>query len=218
MTRVTKLAPTSPCRCGRLVARVAGVDPDLCPHTPTEALAVSLTGEASSPLAASVRALEQALDCLTRPCTTCTCPRVLVGGLDPDPDCPGLGRDGDGCRSDGRIRAWALLESVGLSYGPQSLRTEQLTVAHALAHARATMATPADRAALAAAAATVVVTASRPRTSVSIVELREQGLTFAQIAAALGYESASNAHTVYQRALARSGTGRDEEQVRGCTA
>jgi hypothetical protein len=218
MARVTQLAPTNPCVCGRLVARVAGVDPDLCPHTPTEALAASLSGATSTSLGVSVRALEQALDCLTRPCTACTCPRVLVGGLDPDPDCPGLARDGDGCRSDGRIRAWALLEAVGLPYGPQSLRTEQLTVAHALAHARATMATPADRAALAAAAAMVVVTAARPAPAGSIVELREQGLTFAQIAAALGYASASNAHSAYRRALARAGTGQGAEQVRGCTA
>jgi hypothetical protein len=216
MTRVTHLAPTSPCVCGRLVARVAGVDPHLCPHTPTEALAVTTTDDSSSPLAASVRALEQALDCLTRPCTTCTCPRVLVGDLDPDPDCPGLARDGDGCRSDGRIRAWAVLESVGLHYGPQSLRTEQLTVAHALAHARATMATPADRAALAAAAATVVVTAARPAQTGSVVELREQGMTFAQIATALGYATSAGAHSAYRRAVSRAqGT---EEQVRGCTA
>lgn len=216
MPRVTQLAPTGPCVCGRTVARVAGVDPTLCPHDPTPALAVTTDGATASPLAGTVRALEQAMDWLTRPYTACTCPRVLVGDLDPDPDCPGLARDGVGCRSDSRIRAWTLLESVGLRYGPQSLRTEQLTVAHALAHARATMTTPQDRDALAAAAATVVVVAARPRPVGSVVELREQGLTFAQIAAALGYATTSSAHSAYQRAVAR--TARASEQGGRCTA
>jgi AraC-like DNA-binding protein len=204
MPRVTNLAPITACVCGRDVARVAGVDPALCPHTPTSALAVSTTGATASPLAASVRALEQALDWLTRPSTACACARGLIGDLDPDPDCPGLTEAGDGCRADGRIRAWAALESVGLTYGPQSLRTEQLTVAHALAHARHTMTTPSDRAALAERAATVIIAAARPRPAGSILDLRDQGLTFAQIAAALGYRSASNAHTAYRRALART--------------
>lgn len=161
--RTRDLSPITTCSCGAPVARTARVDPDVCPHSPEPALAVSLTGRTSSDLAASIRALEVAAAHLTRPATSCTCPRVLVGDLDPDPDCPGLARGADGCRADGRIRAWSALQHAGLVYSSHSLRLEREVLVAALEHARAYLAHGHTRAALVAAAGVdQVIVAARP--------------------------------------------------------
>lgn len=146
------------CSCGATVARSSRSRLVVCTHVDDEAALILSSHLPPAALVAAVRALEAAVSWLSRPATSCSCPKALVGDLDPDPDCPGLAA-GDGCRADSRIRSWAVLREVGLRYHSHSLRVERETLTAALEHARALMAPPVPAPVSLVEAAPVVIVA-----------------------------------------------------------